>query len=78
MKKILMLLSILTLALACGSSKEKYREDRAEAKKEYKEQLKQAEEEYKEEEVEDKKDEAEEIVEESDDLEINDDNIKVE
>jgi hypothetical protein len=73
MKKILILLSILTLAVACGSSKEKYREDRAEAKVEYKKQLKQAEEE-----VEDKKHQAEEMVEESDDLEIDNDNINVE
>lgn len=79
MKKLTMLLSLITLLGACSSSpKEKYAERRADAKAEYEEELKQAEEEYREEEVEDKRDEAEGMIEESDDLEVEEKKIEVE
>lgn len=66
MKSFLLLLSLLTLGVACSTPKEKYEKRQAQAEEEYNEELKEAEEEYGEE----QKEEAVDYIEDSEGVDL--------
>ena len=70
MKVFTMLMGAALLATACASPKEKYEDQKMEAKEDYKEDVKQAEEDYYGEDDDAKKERAKEMIDKSDDVNV--------
>lgn len=77
MKLVLSLIAAAILGVACSSPKEKYDDQKMEARKEYNKDMEQAEEEYQGDESELRKDRAKGMVEESDDVKVDVDKNKI-